>query len=59
VSSILNFAPAVVAVPESVSMRKVDLAIELQILSFYQLRRGLNTPGLARDVIGALPGEGS
>ena len=27
-------------VPTSVSMRKVDLAIELQILSFYQLRRG-------------------
>ncbi len=59
VSSILNFAPAVVAVPDSVSMRKVDLAIELQILSFYQLRRGLNTAGLPRDVIGALPGEGS
>ena len=27
-------------VPDGVSMRKVDLAIELQILSFYQLRRG-------------------
>lgn len=39
VTSILNFAPAVVMVPEGVSMRKVDLAIELQILSFYQLRR--------------------
>ena len=38
--SILNFAPAVLTVPKSVSMRKVDLAIELQILSFYQLRRG-------------------
>ncbi len=40
VTSILNFAPAVCSVPEGVSMRKVDLAIELQILSFYQLRRG-------------------
>jgi redox-sensing transcriptional repressor len=40
VRSILNFAPAVVAVPDGVSMRKVDLAIELQILSFYQLRKG-------------------
>lgn len=40
VRSILNFAPAVVTVPEGVSMRKVDLAIELQILSFYQLRKG-------------------
>jgi hypothetical protein len=25
-----------VAVPDTVSLRKVDLAIELQILSFYQ-----------------------
>ena len=40
VRSILNFAPAVLTVPAGVSMRKVDLAIELQILSFYQLRRG-------------------
>jgi len=41
VRSILNFAPAVLTVPNGVSMRKVDLAIELQILSFYQLRRGV------------------
>ena len=40
VQSILNFAPAVLTVPNGVSIRKVDLAIELQILSFYQLRRG-------------------
>ncbi len=39
VSSILNFAPAVVVVPEGVSMRKVDLATELQILAFYQQHR--------------------
>jgi redox-sensing transcriptional repressor len=39
VTSILNFAPAVISVPDGVSLRKVDLAIELQILSFYQLRR--------------------
>jgi redox-sensing transcriptional repressor len=39
VRSILNFAPAVLAVPEEVSLRKVDLATELQILSFYQQRR--------------------
>ena len=36
--SILNFAPAVLNVPPDVSIRKVDLAIELQILSFYQQR---------------------
>jgi redox-sensing transcriptional repressor len=39
VSSILNFAPTVVSAPPGVSLRKVDLAIELQILSFYQQRR--------------------
>jgi redox-sensing transcriptional repressor len=39
VGSILNFAPAVVSVPAGVSLRKVDLATELQILSFYQQHR--------------------
>ncbi|MBT8228453.1 MAG: redox-sensing transcriptional repressor Rex [Dactylosporangium sp.] len=39
VTSILNFAPCVLAVPESVDVRKVDLAIELQILSFQEHRR--------------------
>jgi redox-sensing transcriptional repressor len=38
VSSILNFAPAVLSVPDRVSLRKVDLSIELQILSFYSQR---------------------
>jgi len=38
VGSILNFAPAVLTVPPHVLLRKVDLAIELQILSFYQHR---------------------
>jgi redox-sensing transcriptional repressor len=40
VRSILNFAPTVISVPPEVSLRKVDLAVELQILSFYQQRRG-------------------
>jgi redox-sensing transcriptional repressor len=39
VTSILNFAPAVITVPDGVSLRKVDLAVELQILSFHQQRR--------------------
>jgi redox-sensing transcriptional repressor len=39
VTSILNFAPSVISVPKGVSLRKVDLSIELQILSFYQQRR--------------------
>lgn len=38
IKSILNFAPAVLAVPEGVSLRKVDLSIELQILTFYHQR---------------------
>ncbi len=39
VRSILNFAPAVLAVPPGVSVRKVDLAIELQILAYYEQRK--------------------
>jgi redox-sensing transcriptional repressor len=38
VRSVLNFAPTSVSVPEGVALRKVDLAVELQILSFYQQR---------------------
>jgi redox-sensing transcriptional repressor len=39
VCSLLNFAPAAISVPEHIPVRKVDLAMELQILSFYQHRR--------------------
>jgi redox-sensing transcriptional repressor len=39
IHSILNFAPAVIAVPSTVSVRKVDLSIELQILAFYEQRK--------------------
>jgi redox-sensing transcriptional repressor len=39
IRSILNFAPAAVAVPEGVSMRKVDVAVELQILTYYEQRK--------------------
>ena len=38
ITSVLNFAPSVVNVPDGASLRKVDLASELQILSFYQQR---------------------
>jgi redox-sensing transcriptional repressor len=44
VCSILNFAPAVLSVPGTVSLRKVDLATELQILSFYQQHRPDTAP---------------
>lgn len=39
VTSILNFAPCVLSVPDNVDVRKVDLAIELQILSFHEHRK--------------------
>ena len=39
VGSILNFAPVVLSVPRGVSVRKVDLAGELQILSYYEQQR--------------------
>lgn len=39
VTSILNFAPTVLAVPPQVDLRKVDLAAELQILSFHETRK--------------------
>ena len=43
VTSILNFAPCVLSVPEGVDVRKVDLAIELQILSFHEHRKSALT----------------
>lgn len=39
VASILNFAPCVLNVADGVDVRNVDLAIELQILSFHAHRR--------------------
>ena len=36
---ILNFAPAIVAVPEGVEVRQVDLALELQMLAFHETSR--------------------
>jgi redox-sensing transcriptional repressor len=39
VTSILNFAPVVLSVPDGVDVRKVDLSIELQILAFHAQRK--------------------
>ena len=39
VTSILNFAPTVLAVSDEVDLRKVDLATELQILAFHEQRK--------------------
>jgi redox-sensing transcriptional repressor len=41
IRSILNFAPSVITVPEHVSVRKVDLSIELQILGYYEQRKAV------------------
>jgi redox-sensing transcriptional repressor len=57
VTSILNFAPVVLSVPAGVTIRKVDLAVELQILSYHEQRRAAAgnggrfhpTPGDARS----------
>ncbi|NRQ48549.1 redox-sensing transcriptional repressor Rex [Aeromicrobium stalagmiti] len=39
VTSILNFAPALVQVPDGVDVRKVDLSVELQILAYHEQRK--------------------
>ena len=53
VTSLLNFAPAVISAPHGVSVRKVDLAVELQILSYYEQRRAAASANTLR----AGPGE--
>ena len=50
VTSILNFAPCVLSVPAGVDVRKVDLAIELQILSFHEHRKSTLTALPAKAV---------
>jgi redox-sensing transcriptional repressor len=39
ITSVLNFAPCVLDVPDGVMVRKVDLSTELQILAFHEQRR--------------------
>ena len=51
VTSILNFAPAVVTVPDHAQLRKVDLALELQVLSFYGQRESIGAS--LREELGA------
>ncbi len=57
VGSIMNFAPIVLNVPAGVNVRKVDLALELQILSYYeQCRhegRGIGSTGDHSDSVSA------
>ena len=44
VTSILNFAPMVLSVPSTISVRKVDLAVELQILTYHEQRKASANP---------------
>lgn len=54
VRSILNFAPVLLAVPDGVDVRKVDLSTELQILAFHEQRRvGVDVPDTRALVEGA------
>lgn len=39
IKSILSFAPITLLVPDDVTVRKVDLSMELQILSFHEQRK--------------------
>lgn len=45
VTSILNFAATVLAVPDGVNVRKVDLGQELRILAFHEARKTEDSPG--------------
>jgi len=53
VSSILNFAPVVLVVPDTVEVRKVDMSIELQILAFHEQRKVAAGP--LHDAVPHLP----
>lgn len=47
VRSLLTFAPVVLAVPDGVQVRKVDLAVELQILAYHEQARLAGTEAVA------------
>ncbi len=50
VTSILNFAPTVLSVPDGVDVRKVDLASELQILAYHEQRKATSIAPVATEV---------
>jgi redox-sensing transcriptional repressor len=60
VRCILNFAPVVLQVPGEVEVRKVDLAVELQILAFHVARKHLaGAQGAAEPGVNGHPLNGS
>ena len=54
VTSILNFAPAVLTVGDGVDVRKVDLSIELQILAYHEQRKALAEQAEAVELDGVV-----
>lgn len=44
VTAILTFTPGVIQVPDDVELRRVDLAVELQVLAFHASRRAVPAP---------------
>ena len=46
IRSILNFSPGTLIVPDDVAVRGVDLAVELQVLSYYQHHRADSEPSV-------------
>jgi redox-sensing transcriptional repressor len=53
VACVLNFAPVTLRAPDDVEVRKVDLAAEMQILSFHNSRRPGVAGGAAAAVLAA------
>ena len=53
ITSILNFAPTVLTVPDGVGVRKVDLSIELQILAYHEQRKSV-APAIGGRVMSVL-----
>jgi len=51
ITSILNFAPVVLQVPDGVEVRKVDLSTELQILAFHEQRKSASVLGVGADMV--------
>jgi redox-sensing transcriptional repressor len=59
ITSLLNFAPTVINVPPGISVREVDLAVELQILSYYEQRRASATPAAGLRSVPGGPRSGA
>lgn len=54
ITSILNFTPRVLSVPAGVSVRKVDLSVELEILAFHEHQRLGAVPVRGLDAVAEL-----